>query len=440
MPQHDLLLTQNVAASGVEFTERYVNIPKGALLTGRDVATGAPLVLAPGTNGHQLVRDDAELTGLKWQAIDAGHTQNTDTGTTSQTFQLQSGSSGVKLKNNTGVFEARNAADNAYADMQAKDATFAKVTVSAAPSAGTDLTNKTYVDGLLAANDAMIFKGTLGTGGTYTTLPLTHGVGWTLRVITAGTYAGQVCEVGDLMITLVARAGSGNTNADWTVVQTNVDGAVTGPAGAISTEEIAVFNSNNRAIKGSGVLMSALATTAFVANSYVAKAAFSEHTILAGNNVGAIGPVTLLANQLIGRLNSDNISNLTAANVRTIINVADGATNNTKCTGAEINTGTDDAKFATAKAIADSNMVKGPGTITADRIALFNGTTGKLLKQATVGISDLARWVTAPATKTSIGTQGDIAIDTAKNFFYVCTQTGGEGVAAWKRSALATNW
>lgn len=44
------------------------------------------------------------------------HNQNTDTGTTAQSFQLQSGSSGVRLKNNAGVLEARNAADSGFAD------------------------------------------------------------------------------------------------------------------------------------------------------------------------------------------------------------------------------------------------------------------------------------------------------------------------------------
>lgn len=51
-----------------------------------------------------------------------------------------------------------------------------------------------------------------------------------------------------------------------------------------------------------------------------------------------------------------------------------------KATGTEINTGTDDAKFATAKAIADSLVVKGPASSTDSHVALFDGTTGKLLK------------------------------------------------------------
>lgn len=90
---------------------------------------------------------------------------------------------------------------------------------------------KAYVDQSLsdgiAAADAMIYKGTLGTGGTVTALPKTYKTGWTYRVITAGTYAGQKCEVGDLIIALVDRTGSGNANADWTVAQTNIDGAIT---------------------------------------------------------------------------------------------------------------------------------------------------------------------------------------------------------------------
>lgn len=91
----------------------------------------------------------------------------------------------------------------------------------------------------LAANDAMIFKGTLGTGGTVTALPDAHEAGWTYRVITAGTYAGIKCEVGDLIICITD--GTAANNAHWTVAQTNIDGAVTGPASA-TNNGIALFN------------------------------------------------------------------------------------------------------------------------------------------------------------------------------------------------------
>ena len=87
---------------------------------------------------------------------------------------------------------------------------------------------QTAVSNGIAASDAMIVKGTIGTSGTVTTLPTTYSTGWTYRVVTAGTYAGQVCEIGDLIIALVDRKGTGNTNSDWCVAQTNINGAITG--------------------------------------------------------------------------------------------------------------------------------------------------------------------------------------------------------------------
>lgn len=54
--------------------------------------------------------------------------------------------------------------------------------------------------------DPMIFKGSLGTGGTITSLPTAStsntgsNIGFTYKVITAGTYAGQVAKIGDTFI------------------------------------------------------------------------------------------------------------------------------------------------------------------------------------------------------------------------------------------------
>lgn len=50
--------------------------------------------------------------------------------------------------------------------------------------------------------EPMIFKGSLGTGGTITTLPVASSVneGHTYKVITAGTYASQAADVGDTFI------------------------------------------------------------------------------------------------------------------------------------------------------------------------------------------------------------------------------------------------
>lgn len=47
---------------------------------------------------------------------------------------------------------------------------------------------------------AMIFKGTLGTDGSATTLPTSPVAGWSYKVITAGTYAEIACTVGDMLV------------------------------------------------------------------------------------------------------------------------------------------------------------------------------------------------------------------------------------------------
>lgn len=54
-------------------------------------------------------------------AVSASHAQNTDTGTTSGTFQLDSGNSGPKLKNNAGEVQIRNATDDDFADLRIKN-------------------------------------------------------------------------------------------------------------------------------------------------------------------------------------------------------------------------------------------------------------------------------------------------------------------------------
>ena len=62
---------------------------------------------------------------------------------------------------------------------------------------------RSYVDDAINdIPDPMIFKGSLGTGGTIPSLPpaSSSNIGFTYKVITAGTYAGQVAKVGDTFI------------------------------------------------------------------------------------------------------------------------------------------------------------------------------------------------------------------------------------------------
>lgn len=108
----------------------------------------------------------------------------------------------------------------------------------------------------LVANDAMVFKGVINSDSQ---LPSSHEAGWTYRVGTAGTYVGVKCEVGDLIICITD--GISANNAHWTVAQTNIDGAVVGPASATS-DDIAVFDgATGKIIKDSGKKLSNYSTT-----------------------------------------------------------------------------------------------------------------------------------------------------------------------------------
>lgn len=88
---------------------------------------------------------------------------------------------------------------------------------------------KAYADEKIAAaiSSAINIKGSIGTGGTITTLP-TSGVkvGDAYVVKTAGTYASQKCEVGDIIIATA-------TTPSWTVIQNNLDAATTDTLGTV---------------------------------------------------------------------------------------------------------------------------------------------------------------------------------------------------------------
>lgn len=148
------------------------------------------------------------------------------------------------------------------------NATAAKATADASGNTiTTTYATKTEVDGLLAAANAMTFKGTLGTGGTVTALPASHNAGDTYRVITAGTWAGKYCEVGTLIICV--KDGTAAADADWTSVETNEDGAVIGTTPTSSTDNAIVRWDGNsgRIIQNSGITIddnNNLTTTGYI--------------------------------------------------------------------------------------------------------------------------------------------------------------------------------
>lgn len=62
-----------------------------------------------------------ELDGRVTAVEGTAHTQNTDTGTDAVAFQIDTGNSGPKIKNESGKIAIRNAADNDYADLHVRN-------------------------------------------------------------------------------------------------------------------------------------------------------------------------------------------------------------------------------------------------------------------------------------------------------------------------------
>ena len=167
-----------------------------------------------------------------------------------------------------------------------------------------------YVDSAVsagfAANDAMLFKGTIGTGGTVTALPNTHNIGWTYRVVTAGTYAGIKCEIGDLIICITD--GTSANNAHWTVAQTNIDGAVikNGTAANNGSTTQPVYVDSN------GIIQK---TTYSLGASVPSGAKFTDTTYTAGTGL---------------TLSDTNQFYVTSANVSTMMNLLGEGTSEAK--------------------------------------------------------------------------------------------------------------
>jgi hypothetical protein len=90
---------------------------------------------------------------------------------------------------------------------------------------------KAYADGLIAANDAMVFRGVIDCSAN-PNYPAAN-AGDTYRVSVAGKIGGASgpnVEAGDILLCITDGTASGNqatVGSNWSIIQTNIDGAVT---------------------------------------------------------------------------------------------------------------------------------------------------------------------------------------------------------------------
>lgn len=149
------------------------------------------------------------------------------------------------------------------------------VTLAADPQNNLEAATKQYVDRLIdGINDF-----TIGVVDTDTPLPSTgYEVGQTYRVAEAGTYAGQECEAGDLIIVINDYADGTASNSDFLVVQANVDGAVTGPDASTDANIVVFDGITGRKIKDSSVTIASVSDAIAKAHEHTNKTILDTFT------------------------------------------------------------------------------------------------------------------------------------------------------------------
>lgn len=230
-----------------------------------------------------------------------------------------------------------------YIDAETTEHTGATVLPTIGPSAGVQhivpggtpgtLALQSYVDALLAANDALTFEGVIDCSAN-PNYPAAD-AGHVYKVSVAGKIGGASgpnVEAGDVLTCIVDASASGNhatVGANWVIQQGNIDGAVTGQSSSVDSE-IALFSgTSGKVIKRatqtglarltSGVLSAGTVGTADVDNDAVtnAKAADMATKTYKGRTTAGTGdpedvPVATLKTDLaltksdVGLSNVDN--------------------------------------------------------------------------------------------------------------------------------------
>lgn len=307
------------------------------------------------------------------------------------------------------------------------------LTLSGAPTANLHAATKQYVDQSFAANDAMIFKGTIGSSGaTVTALPNSHSVGWTYRVLTAGTYAGIKCEVGDLIICIAD--GTTANNAHWTVAQTNIDGTVIGPTSAIDGNIVLFDGTSGKLIKNSSYSPSSFAaashthtvTTPTGATTRTTDVALNTTTVNSITAIGTLPSLTITDTNVVTGGTTTAIPNISKKTVVT------GVTKKTVVIGGST---TDIPNISKKTVVTSATAAKASYASGVLTISDGSVTTGD-----SVGVGTAIKAYTSLTTGDSVTvTTGDsVTVGTAINAYTTLTTSAIGSASDWDTGSLPT--
>ncbi len=179
----------------------------------------------------------------------------------------------------------------------------------AALDGSTKIATTAYVDAatnaIIAAADVMVFKGVIDCSANPNYPAADRG--WAYRVSVAGKIGGASglnVEVGDLLLCLTDGTASGNqatVGANWSIAQTNVDGAVIGPASAVDGTPMVADGATGKLLKN-------VTFAAFKASLAIASGDVSDFTEAVQDVMGGIlttsGDFTWTYNDGLGTLSA----------------------------------------------------------------------------------------------------------------------------------------
>ena len=237
----------------------------------------------------------------------------------------------------------------------------------------TKIATTAYVDKAIEdLPEPMVFKGSLGTGGTITALPVngSASVGDTYKVITAGTYASQAAKIGDTFI-CDSKTSSANT---WTLIPSGDE-----PSGTVTsitlkaTSPIAIDSSS--AITTSGTRTLSHANSGVTAGTYRSVTVNATGHVTAGTNPTTISGYGItdakIASGVI-TLGSNTITPLTADSTLNAAKlsgtVPSGCYTDTKNTAGSTDTS------SKIYLIGATSQAANPQTYSDDQVYVTNGT------------------------------------------------------------------
>ena len=245
----------------------------GQVITAKVEGTYKAYILQPGEAGYTLEEIGVDPSSIKQYVI-----VGTRPGSGQQQGVIYIDSNVGYIWNGSGWVKVFEDVSTSISDFESRIETLETDIDLKAPIANPTFTGSVKIEGNEVATQTWVnaLIGQLNSGvpgivdDSDNPLPSTgYKAGQSWRVSVAGTYAGQDCEVGDLIICLKNYEAEGAGNADFMVIQANIDGAVTGPDAA-TDGHIVVFNgATGKIIKDSNVTIASL-------NDVISKA--HEHT------------------------------------------------------------------------------------------------------------------------------------------------------------------